>query len=161
MITPTARSITLPLKAKPELVEDRAGFPDGLDILQIHGFSRGGRSRQFSPSSLAPAGGRAGGVLGLDGELGEVDVVAWMLALGGLEAVLELGDALLQQGDAGLGLVGAAGAGDLGVAELALEGGEQVERVAAPVGAGDLALLLAEEGRGTWARSRGCAGGAR
>ena len=74
----------------------------------------------------------------------QVDVLV-DLALGGLEAVLELGDPLLEQGDAGLGLVGAAGAGDLGVAELALEGREEVERVAAPVGPGDLPFLLAEE----------------
>ena len=81
---------------------------------------------------------------GLTMHLGEVDVLA-DLALGELEAVLELGDLLLEQEDAGLGLVGAAGAGDLGIAELPLEGREQVHRVAAAVGPGDLALLLAEE----------------
>ena len=69
------------------------------------------------------------------------------LALERLDAVLEQRDPLFEHGDAGLGLVGAAGAGHLGVAELALEGREQVERVAAPVGAGDLAFLLAEEDR--------------
>ena len=113
-----------------------------------------------SSSRTAPAGGRAGGVLGLDGELGEVDVVVDG-GLGGLEAVLEQGDALFQQGDPGLGLVGPAGAGDLGVAELALEGREEVEGVAAPVGPGDLPLLLAEEGGDTWARSRGGSAAAR
>ena len=49
--------------------------------------------------------------------------------------------------DAGLELVGPPRAGDLGVAELALEGREEVHRVAPAVGPGDLAFLLAEKDR--------------
>ena len=93
----------------------------------------------------APPGGWSGGVLGLDGVLGEVDVVADR-PFGGLDPVLELGHPLFQQGDPGLGLVGPLGAGDLGVAKLALERGEEVEGVSASVGPSDLPLLLAEEG---------------
>src|SRR4051812_15999184 len=65
------------------------------------------RSVQFVD---APAGGRAGGVLGLDGELREVEVVV-DLAFGGLQAVFQLRDPLFEHGDAGFGLVGTAGAG--------------------------------------------------
>src|SRR6185437_7053495 len=94
----------------------------------------------------APAGGGAGGVLGLDDDLRQVDLVV-DLALERPDPVLEEQDPLLEQRDAGLGLVGAAGARHLGVAELALERREEVERVAAPVGTRDLAFLLGEEDR--------------
>ncbi len=94
----------------------------------------------------APAGRGSGGVLGLDGELVDVDLVM-NLGLERSDPVLEGHDALFEQGDAGLGLVGPAWAGDLGVAKLALKGREEVERVAAPVGPRDLAFLLTEKDR--------------
>src|SRR5579885_1058994 len=92
---------------------------------------------------LAPPGRDARGILGLDPDLGE-GVVLLHAALGRLEAVLELGVLLLEEQHAGLALVGAPRPGDLGIAELPLECREEVHRVAAPVGPGDLPLLLAE-----------------
>ena len=69
------------------------------------------------------------------------------VAFGDLEAVFELGDSLFEKQDARFELVGPARAGNFRVAELALECREEVERIAAAVGPGDLAFLLAEEGR--------------
>src|SRR5262249_28823304 len=92
----------------------------------------------------APARWYAGRVLGLHGELGEVDLVV-DLGLGGLESVLQLRDALFEQQDPRLRFIRTAGPRDLRVAELSLERREQVEGIAAPVGAGDLPLLLPEE----------------
>ena len=71
---------------------------------------------------LTPAGGYAGGILGLDHYLGEIDVVLVQFALGELEAILELGDLLFEHQDAGLELIRPAHARDLGVTKLALEG---------------------------------------
>ncbi len=58
-----------------------------------------------------------------------------------------MGDLLLEEQDAGLELVGPAGPGDFGVAELALQRREQVHRIASPVGTRDLSFLLAEKDR--------------
>src|SRR5262249_51151891 len=114
----------------------------------------GGRCRQYMQEYwwamptlrivLAPACGGAGGVFGLDAELVEVALVV-DLGLGVLEAVFELRDAKLERGDPRFRLIRPARSGDFRIAELALKCGEEVERVAAAVGAGDLALLLAEE----------------
>ena len=94
---------------------------------------------------LTPAGGYAGGILGLDHHLGEIDVFLVQFAFGELEAVLELGNLLLEHQDAGLEPIGPAEARDLGVTKLALEGREEEHRVSAAVGPGDLPLALTEE----------------
>ena len=108
---------------------------------------------------VSPAGGGAGGVFGFDLELGEVDL-AGHFGLGGFEAGFKQADALFEEGDAGFGLVGAAGAGDLGVAELAVsEGGGRGRR---GLGLGCARAILPSfsrrRGWGTWVGSRGCGG---
>src|SRR5208337_5284810 len=100
----------------------------------------------LSPALFPPPRWHARGVFGLDDDLRQIDVLV-ELALGELDAVLELGDLLLEQEDAGFELVGAAESRDLGIIKLALECREKVHRVAAAVGPGDLAFPLAEKGR--------------
>src|SRR5208283_5189553 len=95
------------------------------------------------PALLPPPRWHARGVFGLDNDLRQIDVLV-ELALGELDAVLKLGDLLLEQEDAGFELVGAAESRDLGIAKLALQCREQIHRVAAAVGPGDLAFPLAE-----------------
>src|SRR5271165_4292287 len=96
------------------------------------------------PALFSPSRWHARGILGLDDDLRQIDVLV-ELALGELDAVLELGDLLLEQEDAGFELVGAAESRDLGITKLALECREKVHRVAAAVGPGDLAFPLAEK----------------
>src|SRR5688500_9017705 len=84
--------------------------------------------------------------LRLGHELAEVHL-ALDLALDQPDALLELLHLVAELLDERRGVVPLPGARHLRVAELALQGGEQVEGVAATVGTGDLALLLAEQRR--------------
>ena len=97
------------------------------------------------PRPFPPPRWHARGVFGLDNDLRQINVLV-DFALGELDAVLKLGDLLLEQEDAGFDLVGAAESRDLGIAKLAVCA-ETIHRIAAAVGPGDLAFPLAEKGR--------------
>src|SRR5262245_25218558 len=94
-------------------------------------------------TSLFVARGGARRAVGLDVELAQVELTL-DLALDELEPGLQLAQLGLEGFDAGGHVVARPRAGDLGVAELPLQGREQEQRVASAVGPRDLAFLVAQ-----------------
>src|SRR4051794_32876749 len=84
--------------------------------------------------------------LGLGHEFGEIDAAA-NFAFHELEPLLELAEPVAELADDRRRVVPFLRPGHLGVAEVPLQGREEIEWIASLVGASDLAFLFAEEDR--------------